>query len=188
MAAKTQKGTFGFKSSVPRRAFAGQAAMEYLVTYGWAILMLLIVLTYLIATGAFSSGSFVVQECVIQPDLPCSPSALSKNSTDTVLRFSITNGLGFPVNFTSIAYTTFNIGKAGKNTQKDRLDLNLIESGTKINFTKVFRGEVQPNLRDYRTIYFELEYYNCKGYPNAPCSGPYVTSGRISALVQKEPE
>jgi hypothetical protein len=51
----------------------GQAMMEYLVTYGWALLALLIVVAVLLSSGVFSPNSFATQECTFQPDLPCSP-------------------------------------------------------------------------------------------------------------------
>ena len=47
---------------LPSGATAGrlkaQAAMEYLVTYGWALLILFVVVAYLLTSGAFSANSF----------------------------------------------------------------------------------------------------------------------------------
>jgi len=172
------------------RASAGslkaQAAMEYLVTYGWALLILFIVVAYLLASGAFSANSFAAQECVFQPDLPCFPFVLYREGAGTVLQFTITNGLGFPIKISELNYTTTGIGAPGRRVYSVIVpeSANSIASGERMNFTQVFPDAPQPSVNDFRTIYVELSYFNCK---NSLCSGgPYVTSGRISAVVQKK--
>lgn len=163
-------------------AIKAQAAMEYLVTYGWALLALFVVIAYLLSTGAFSASSFSAQECTFQPDLSCSPYILfQQSSTSTALRFTLTNGLGFPINVTSVNYTVTNIGLDGKRVLAGAVPPATVPSGAKMNFSMDFDGSTQPAARDFRTVLVSLEYVNCR---NTPCSGPYVTSGRISATVQ----
>ncbi len=163
--------------------FVGQAAMEYLVTYGWALLVLFVVVAYLLTSGAFSANSFAAQECVFQPDLPCSPFVLYTQSGATVLKFTLTNGLGFPISISEINYTTTGIGSSGRRIYTGAVPSStIIPSGARMSFTQIFSDDPQPAANDFRTIYVELTYSNCK---NSPCSGPYVTSGRISAVVQK---
>ncbi|RLG18948.1 hypothetical protein DRN67_03715 [Candidatus Micrarchaeota archaeon] len=48
-----------------------QAAMEYLSTYGWAILVLVIVLAALLWLGIFNVGSRVPDQCSFPPGLTC---------------------------------------------------------------------------------------------------------------------
>jgi hypothetical protein len=57
----------------------------------------------------------------------------------------------------------------------------IIASGDRFAFNQTFTDDPQPSVNDFRTIYVELSYRNCK---NSPCSDPYVTSGRVSAVVQ----
>ncbi|MCX6771582.1 MAG: hypothetical protein NTX79_06005 [Candidatus Micrarchaeota archaeon] len=157
--------------------------MEYLVTYGWALLVLFVVVAYLLTSGAFSANSFAAQECVFQPDLPCSPYVLYTENGATVLKFTITNGLGFPISISEINYTTTGIGAIGRRVYFATLPANALPSGARMNFTQAFPDSPQPSENDFRTIYVSLAYLNCK---SSPCSGPYVTSGRISAVVQKK--
>ena len=164
------------------KATKGQAAMEYLVTYGWALLILFIVVAYLLTSGAFSAGSFAAQECVLQPDLSCSPFVIYREGADTKLKFTLTNGLGFPINISSINYTTVGIGASGRMIYPGAAPSGTIASGSRFDFNQTFSGGVQPSANDFRTIYVEMSYFNCK---NSICSGPYMTSGRISAVVQK---
>ncbi|MGC8652080.1 MAG: hypothetical protein ACP5UH_02410 [Candidatus Micrarchaeia archaeon] len=50
----------------------GQSAMEYLMTYGWAILIIAIVLAALFSLGVFSSSSFTGTTCVALSGYLCS--------------------------------------------------------------------------------------------------------------------
>ncbi|MFA6328681.1 MAG: hypothetical protein WCY41_04515 [Candidatus Micrarchaeia archaeon] len=179
--------TKGQAALEPRHASAAgglkaQAAMEYLVTYGWALLVLVIAVAYLLSSGAFSANSFASQECVFQPDLPCSPYVLYSGDGETVLKFSLTNGLGFPINISSINYTTTGIGAIGRRVYSVGAPAGTLASGAKMNVTQIFPDSPRPSVNDFKTIYVELSYFNCR---NSPCSGPYFTSGRVSAVVQK---
>ena len=165
------------------RTFRAQAAMEYLVTYGWALLILFVVVAYLLTSGAFSASSFAAQECVLQPDLSCSPFVIYREGPDTTLQFTLTNGLGFPINISSINYTTTGIGAPGRMVYSGTAPGGTIPSGARFGFNQTFPGDSQPSETDFRTIYVEMAYYNCKG---SPCSGPYMTSGRISSVVQQK--
>ena len=49
-----------------------QSAMEYLMTYGWAILIIAVVLGALFSLGVFSSSSFLGTACIPQSGYLCS--------------------------------------------------------------------------------------------------------------------
>jgi len=157
--------------------------MEYLVTYGWALLVLFVVVAYLLTSGAFSANSFAAQECVFQPDLPCSPFVIYREGGATKLQFTITNGLGFPMNISSINYTTTGIGAGGRRVYPGTAPAGTIQPGARVSFNQTFAGEPQPSASDFRTIYVQISYLNCK---SLPCSSVYMTSGRISASVQQK--
>jgi len=157
--------------------------MEYLVTYGWALLVLFIVVAYLLTSGAFSANSFSAQECVFQPDLPCSPFVIYREGGATKLQFTITNGLGFPINISSINYTTTGIGANGRRDYPGIAPSGTIQPGARVDFSQAFPDQPQPAANDFRTIYVQISYLNCK---SLPCSSTYMTSGRISAVVQQK--
>lgn len=169
------------------KVFLGQAAMEYLVTYGWALLALFIVIAILLSSGAFSASSYAVQECTFQPDLPCPSFVLYKSgsgSPNTTLQFSLANGLGFPIRVNNVTYTGTGLGDSGRNTYTGNLPApsGIIPSGQRMNFTQNFSGALQPQIRDFKTIYVSITYSNCKG---GVCRSNYTTSGRISTLIEK---
>ena len=170
--------------------FRGQAAMEYLVTYGWALLALFAVVAFLVSSGIFSSNSFMSQECTFQPDLPCPSSILYQNGTNTTLRFSLVNGLGFPINITNggVTYIATDVGLQGRQVYQGDLPFapgTIINSSTYMNFTHTFNGTVQPGPGSGRQIIVNIAYQNCKTLPCTPANGNYTTSGRISAFVQR---
>jgi hypothetical protein len=51
--------------------------MEYLMTYGWAILIIAVVLAALFSLGVFSSGSLLGTSCVGSPGYQCTNPVLS---------------------------------------------------------------------------------------------------------------
>lgn len=172
--------------------FRGQAMMEYLVTYGWALLALFLVVALLVASGAFSPNSFSTQECTFQPGLPCGPFILyskpdpngAPDSTQTMLKFSLTNGLGFAINVTGVNYTATDLGSEGKRTfAGDFASTKFVPQGGSMNFTQNFSGSRQPSPKTFKSLYTTISYLNCRV---SPCTGPYYASGRISAVVEEK--
>ncbi|MFA5106066.1 MAG: hypothetical protein WC506_03840 [Candidatus Micrarchaeia archaeon] len=92
--------------SSPKTA-KGQAAMEYLVTYGWTLLVLVVIIAILIATGIFSPANFQPEECNFQPDFPCMNYIAYNNAAgQTSLLFNASNGFGFPILIENISART----------------------------------------------------------------------------------
>jgi len=58
----------------------GESAMEYLMTYGWAILIIAVVLGALFELGVFSSASLLGTSCVAVSGFLCSKPVLSGSS------------------------------------------------------------------------------------------------------------
>lgn len=68
----------------------GQAAMEYLMTYGWAILVIVIVLAALLYLGVFNVGQRVPEQCNLPVGVLCTGAKL----TSVDLTLTLRNGLG----------------------------------------------------------------------------------------------
>ncbi len=163
--------------------------MEYLVTNGWALLALFVVIALLLTSGAFSASSYAARECTFQPDLPCPSFILYSDASSsqpiTTLQFSLANGLGFPISITAVNYTATSLGGHGRNTYTGSLPVpaGIIPSGQSMNFTQNFSGPYLPSVHDFKTIYVMLTFSNCKG---GVCRSNYTTSGRISTVVEKK--
>ncbi|MCL5433890.1 MAG: hypothetical protein M1538_02855 [Candidatus Marsarchaeota archaeon] len=68
-----------------------QSAMEYLMTYGWAILIIAIVLAILFKLGVFSGASLTGTSCLGSPGFSCSNPVLSSTAG---LSFSLGQSTG----------------------------------------------------------------------------------------------
>ncbi len=70
----------------------GQAAMEFLMTYGWAILVVLIAIGALAYFGVLNPGRFLPSSCTITPGVSCEDFKVV-DSTDTI-SLTLRNGMG----------------------------------------------------------------------------------------------
>ena len=61
--------------------FTAQSAMEYLMTYGWAIIVILVVLAVLYTIGVFTPGATLGNSCSGNFKFTCSYALLSTNGT-----------------------------------------------------------------------------------------------------------
>jgi len=66
------------------KKFKAQSAMEYLMTYGWAILIIAVVLGALFALGVFNSSSLIGTSCVALSGYYCANPVLSSTGTLTL--------------------------------------------------------------------------------------------------------
>ncbi|MDE1852117.1 MAG: hypothetical protein KGH69_05565, partial [Candidatus Micrarchaeota archaeon] len=102
-----------------------QGAMEYLMTYGWAILIVAVVLAVMFSLGVFSSGGTVSNSCLSTAGYLCQNPVL--NSTGWLgIKFGWIGA--FPITLTNIACT---IGNAAPvSTQSVNVQL---QSGSTVN-------------------------------------------------------
>lgn len=161
----------------------GQVAVEYLITYGWAMLVLLAIIAAMFASGIFSPSRFASEECNFQPDFTCSNFILYREAAadKTVLLVTFHNGFGYPINITDMNFTTHDIGYSGARVWgPDTIQPSNVESGKETNVTATFGGTVQPSVGSVQTIEVKIVYKNLGVTP--PSS--HTMSGRITARVE----
>ncbi len=78
---------------------SGQSAMEYLTTYGWAILIIVVVLSVLVALGVFNPNTYVSDTCTLPAGFECQSSVLASNG---MLTFTISQFTSTPIVLTAI--------------------------------------------------------------------------------------
>lgn len=76
-----------------------QAAMEFLMTYGWAILAAIIAIGVLAWFGVFSPGRFVSSSCTLNAPLGCDEYTINVTGANLVLR----NGQGDQINIINVS-------------------------------------------------------------------------------------
>lgn len=77
----------------------GQAAMEFLMTYGWAILAAVIAIGVLAYFGVFSPGKSLPDICTLNAPLGCEEHQVTESNARLIVR----NGAGSAINITSLA-------------------------------------------------------------------------------------
>jgi hypothetical protein len=84
----------------------GQAAMEFLMTYGWALLVVLVAIGALASFGVLNPSGLLPETCTMIPGIACTDFAVTTSSIDIVL----TNGMG-----TKLEGVTFEVGDENGN-------------------------------------------------------------------------
>ena len=83
----------------------GQAAMEFLMTYGWAILVVLIAIGALAYFGVLNPSKFLPSSCTIAPGVACTEFKVSTAGSGTITLI-LSNGKGNDINFTGVTFKT----------------------------------------------------------------------------------
>ncbi len=77
-----------------------QAAMEFLMTYGWAILVVLVAIGALAYFGVLSPDKFLPSKCTLPSGLAC----LDHKATSTGVTAVIQNGMGYDLTSVSVTF------------------------------------------------------------------------------------
>lgn len=81
----------------------GQAAMEFLMTYGWAILVVLAAIGALAYFGVLSPDKFLPDKCTASPPFSCSSYKLSSATGTINLTLGINGGVDSTLNLINIS-------------------------------------------------------------------------------------
>jgi len=79
----------------------GQAALEFLMTYGWAILAAIVVIGVLAYFGVFSPGRYAPQACAVTAPFYCN--AANAKTTGLTLEFKNQGGETFTVSNVTVS-------------------------------------------------------------------------------------
>ena len=84
----------------------GQAALEFLMTYGWAILVVLVVIGTLAYFGVLNPSFLLPEKCTLQMGLYCNDHRIDADSSDISLKLN--NGMGKGIIISRIKITDSN--------------------------------------------------------------------------------
>ncbi|MFH0737527.1 MAG: hypothetical protein V1827_02430 [Candidatus Micrarchaeota archaeon] len=158
------------------RSLRGQAAVEYLTTYGWALLALVIVIAILVSTGIFSPSYLVAEECSFGNNLKCE-AAVFNSGPVTDVRFSLFNGLPYKVKVVSVNLQT------AEGISVDGFPQNIeLDSGEKF----LYEGTTSEQIPTGAVKRFSgnITYVSCASELGPECSTvEHPLSGRMTARV-----
>ena len=158
-----------------------QTALEFVTTYGWAMLIIAIVIAILaVYVGPRVNASKIPFQCNIQPGIPCTGATLlGYNSTVGGLRYfiSITNNLGLPILFASksIRISVDNIGSTGTSNYIGICRPSEVYPGGIAICNVTIPGSVEPSIGSDVRVNFNLSYSICQ---SGTCTGNYIATGQ----------
>ena len=88
----------------------GQSALEFLMTYGWAILIILVMIAALVYFGVFNPARLTPERCTAVPGFGCNDYQLN---SDGSANFLIANSKGDSVTLTSTTAFAMNSTAGG---------------------------------------------------------------------------
>jgi hypothetical protein len=140
--------------------------MEYLMTYGWAILIIAVVLAALFSLNVFNAGAQLGTSCIGQPGYSCSAPIISQGGT-----FSFT--LGYAPGFTSYNVLLSCISSSNSATPGNGQVFNaLTASGTAatgaVGSGTTFAGAAGSVSSGTTLSVTGLQCYPSTGNPNSP--------------------
>jgi hypothetical protein len=157
------------------RGVKGQSAFEYLVTYGWAIILVLVIIGVLAYFGVFNPGQYVPEKCDFGPQLECIDSAINTEGM-MVLRFQ--NNFGDAINITDASSFDFEIDPATTDTSM-RIPNGRVDT---VSISAV--GGFAPNEK----VQLNIRIFFRRDYPGSPvhnftgrlvrkvCTGDFIAS------------
>lgn len=121
------------------RVIRGQSALEFLMTYGWAILIMLVVLSVLFYIGVINPRNAAGNSLVFQPGFTAYDYAI--NSTGG-LYLDLGNGQGDTIVITGIACSTESNGTANSGSvEVGNGERKLVTSSIPVNCTGADAGQ-----------------------------------------------
>ena len=137
-----------------------QAAMEFLMTYGWAILVVLAAIAALAYFGILSPEKFLPEKCILAPGLACVQHKVTPTDTELI----ISNGFGRTIKVTNLQVGTctkafdltmvsgiensFKLTACSNGVSKEAFkgDITLTYVDTSYNVTKTVHGNLATKV------------------------------------------
>ena len=135
-----------------------QASLEFLMTYGWAILVVLVVIASLAYFGVLNPQQFLPRKCQFRHGIVCQDLKIDwtgTNDADVYLRLS--NGLGSDIKIDSISFTSDNSKIICANPSTDTLLLQGQEATINFTCTTVNLGEGVRIKGVSKLVYTDLQ-------------------------------
>ena len=130
-----------------------QAAMEFLMTYGWAILVVLAAIAALAYFGVLSPEKFLPEKCLIETGFTCISSKIESGQSTIIL----SNGLG-----RSVIINSIDIGSCSKtfatSMQSEDENTFVVTGCGNGDLKEIFKGEIIIKYTEKRTNLNKTSY------------------------------
>jgi len=120
----------------------GQGALEFLMTYGWAFLVILIMIGALAYFGVLSPTRFLPERCIFGNQFVCKDYLINYNSGAPKLSLQLQNNLGQAIYVTKVDVTSQEgLGSCGTIAVTDSENANAYDSAASGSVASISDGE-----------------------------------------------
>jgi len=138
----------------------GQAAMEFLMTYGWAILVVIAAIAALAYFGVLDPSRLLPEKCEFAAGMTCVGGKATFDAGSNAVTFPIKNNLGFAVNLTDvqIAGTTGTCNGGSLINWKKTTDATWSATGTHLTLQNNDQAVINMTCPSLSTGKFDDEF------------------------------
>jgi len=141
----------------------GQAALEFLMTYSWALIMVLILIAAIYYFGVTKPKDLLPNRCLFSPEIECLSYSLS--SADNAFRLKLKNNAGDMITVTAINLN--NEGSTSLACTKPSNPTNWVHGGSQdLVFTNCNLGSTGFNPGKTAKLFINLSFYPFQGGPS----------------------
>jgi len=131
----------------------GQAAMEFLMTYGWAILAAIIAIAVLAYFGVFNPGRYTSEMCQVSAPFTCDDNSVTSATPANGVQLILRNGGDVDYNILSITvsncgpvtFATPVLVASGSTSTLGQLN---VQCTTPLTVDAAFRGNIEISYKD----------------------------------------
>lgn len=157
----------------------GQAAIEYLMTYGWALLVIAVVLVVLISSGVLDPSSNIKESCVFPPQVSCVMQYAAVKSNNVEYKVRLANNFGYDVELISFKAV---YGKSVASVS----NIGMWKQGEEKDITVTFTNADEFPIGRAVSLRLELEYKPCPLELGGCSSNTYVIKGNSFVRINRQ--
>jgi hypothetical protein len=170
------------RASLSAGSLRGQAAIEFLTTYGWAILALIVVFAAIISTGVLTPNYLVSEECTFGTSIMCNSALFnSPSGASSSFNLQLFNGFPYKIRIKNVSIQTQDGARQVEWTGflAEGIDM---DSGTNATVKGTVSGARFP-AGSIKRFWGNITYVSCAPELGGCTENDHMITGRITAKV-----
>jgi hypothetical protein len=155
----------------------GQSALEFIMTYGWAVMVLLVMIGALTYMGVVNPQKLLPEKCLFTTGFACKDHKISQlpgaPPADLKVQFAIENAMGKPILYGPVNVSTL----TGKGAVCTGVPTSAVGVGT-TTYLECTITDGSPGLQQVMKLVVNMSYTTIPG------TYSHFTQGEISGTVQ----
>jgi len=167
-------------NKIINRSKKSQAALEFLMTYGWAILVVLVAIGALAYFGVLSPDKFLPSKCTLPAGIACVDFKVDDITTGDEIRVVLRNGMGFDATGLTVRIES----PAGTICGTDSAAATLANGAAALTYVVDMDTFVAPAVACPLTLGSKFSGDIVVSYTNADSTLPHTVRGSITGRAE----